>query len=176
MADAGPRAKAWAEQAESDARTAEALLKCPPPMRAEDVGCHVAAMCAQAVEKSIKGYVILNKGTPRLSHRADKYLPLLLGRSPLLRHKDHHSMLSALFDSATKADIRSLLDLTPGTLGKPNAPNTEYPWTDTVGHHLHPAGAVEFSSQSGVGRWLSTARRVSTILRKLIVAAGRGSP
>ena len=60
-------------------------------------------MCAQAVEKSIKGYVILNKGTPKLSHRADKYLPLLLGRSPLLRYRDHHSKLSALFDSAARS-------------------------------------------------------------------------
>jgi hypothetical protein len=103
MADTGPRARAWAEQAESDARTAEALLERPPPMRADDVGCHVAAMCAQAVEKSIKGYVILNRGTPKLSHRADKYLPLLLGRSPLLRCKDHHSTLSTLFDSLPHA-------------------------------------------------------------------------
>ena len=144
-------------------------------MHADDVGCHVTAMCAQAVEKSIKGYVILNKGTPKLSHRADKYLPLLLGRSPLLRYKDHHSKLSALFDSTTKADIRSLLDLTPGSLGKPDAPNTEYPWTDATGQHWRPAGAIEFSDQSAMGRWLATARRVSATLHKLIIAAGRGT-
>jgi len=174
MADAGSRARAWAEQAESDARTAEALLERPPPMRVDDVGCHVTAMCAQAVEKSIKGYVILNKGTPKLSHRADKYLPLLLGRSPLLRYRDHHSKLSALFDSATKADIRSLLDLTPGSLGKPDAPNTEYPWTDATGAH-RPSGAIQFSTRSTVGQWLVTARRVSATLHKLVIAAGRGT-
>jgi hypothetical protein len=29
----------------------------PSPVNNDDIGCHVAAMCAQAIEKSIKGYV-----------------------------------------------------------------------------------------------------------------------
>jgi hypothetical protein len=49
----------WFRQADSDARTAEALLSMPTPMQEGDVGCHVAVLCAQAIEKSLKGYVLL---------------------------------------------------------------------------------------------------------------------
>ena len=38
--------RAWFQQAQSDIVTAEALLNGPIPMRNEDVGCHVTAMCA----------------------------------------------------------------------------------------------------------------------------------
>lgn len=48
-------AKTWFAQAASDLRTATALLGAPPPVDKADVGCHVAAMCAQTIEKSIKG-------------------------------------------------------------------------------------------------------------------------
>ena len=50
-------------------------------MQEEDVGCHVAAMCSQTVEETLKGYVFLNGATPDLGHRPDKYLPQLLDAS-----------------------------------------------------------------------------------------------
>jgi hypothetical protein len=118
----------WFQQADSDARTAEALLSMPNPMQEGDVGCHVAALCAQAIEKSLKGYMVLNGATPAMNHRPDKYLSSLLTKDdPLLRHKGHHGHLSRLFDVATKAAVCRLFDLTPGGLGnRVDAANTEY--------------------------------------------------
>lgn len=42
-----------------------------PPMLEPDVGCHVAVMCAQSVEKSLKGYSYFNGTMPEMSHRPD---------------------------------------------------------------------------------------------------------
>ena len=123
-------AKPWFAQAKSDLRTAEALRTGPEPMLPDDVGCHVTAMCAQAIEKSIKGYVIVNGATPSLNHRPDKYLPQLLTKGdPLLRYRDHHSYLSKLFDTDTRHFIEVLFEQTPGGQGsRTDVPNTEYPW------------------------------------------------
>lgn len=170
------QADTWFAQAASDLRTAEALLGTPSPMLAADVGCHVAALCAQAVEKSIKGYVILNGATPKLGHRPDKYLPMLLTKNdPLLRHRDHHRHLSKLFDPSTTAAVGDLLDLTPGGLGsRTDVPNTEYPWK-VAGSWKHvPARAPEFGDSTALAQWLKLARRVHDSLKKLVVAAGRG--
>lgn len=97
-----------------------------------DVRCHAAALCAQTVEKSLKGYAFLNGTEPAMNHRPDKYLSLWLpdgGR--LLKHRSHHGHLSKLFDPGTKGAVRRLLDLTPGGLGNlAGAANTEYPWTE----------------------------------------------
>ncbi len=77
MSDHVARARAWLRQAGSDARTARALLAGPAPMDDIDVGCHVSTLCAQALEKSIKGAVVLNKQTPDMTHRADKYFGVM---------------------------------------------------------------------------------------------------
>jgi hypothetical protein len=168
------RAKAWFEQAESDARTAAALLKQPPPLKSRDVGCHVAALCAQAVEKSIKGYVILNGQTPKLSHRADQYLAPLLRGQHLLRHREHHSKLSGMFEPETRNAIRRLIDLTPGTRSDKDVANTEYPWSEAGGVQP-PAGASEFSDTVTLSRWVTVARRLAAELHKLGIAVDRFS-
>jgi len=71
-------------------------------MRDDDIACHVAAMCAQAIEKRLKGYVLLNRAEPAMDHRPDGYLVALLERAPLLHYRDHHRHLSKLFDPATR--------------------------------------------------------------------------
>lgn len=88
-------AKVWFSQARSDFRTAEALREfANTKLKKNDVGCHSAAMCAQTIEKSIKGYMILNRVEPKLDHRPDKYLPDLLTKgNPLLRYRDHYNHL-----------------------------------------------------------------------------------
>ena len=96
----------WLRHAQSDVRTAEAMFSMPSPMQPGDVGCHLAALCAQAIEKSLKGYMLLNGATPTMNHRPDKYLPILLMRDePLLRYKEHHGHLSKLFDPQTKGQF-----------------------------------------------------------------------
>jgi hypothetical protein len=167
------RAKAWFAQAESDARAAKALLAGPPPMAVDDVGCHVTALCTQAVEKSIKGYLFLNGQTRKMSHRADKYLKPLLSGGQLLRYKEHRGTLSALFDAEMRGIVHRLLDLTPGTLDDKDVANTEYPWTAPAGGYQVPAGATEFGNVGLLGDWAKAAARVSAELHKLGIAVDR---
>ncbi len=165
----------WFTQARSNFRAAIALSNTPCPMLSDDVGCHVAAMCAQTLEKSIKGYVIVNGGTPSLDHRPDKYLPQLLTKNdPLLRHKDHHSYLAKLFDLPTRKAVQRLLELTPGGNGNAtDTPNTEYPWR-VGGHWTHtPMGHSQFGS-THPNQWLAMTKRILDTLDKLAIAAGRG--
>lgn len=145
-------------------------------MSENDVGCHVAAMCAQAIEKSIKGYVIVNGATPSFDHRPDKYLPLLLTKGdPLLRHKDHYSYLSKLFDAGTKGAVKALLELTPGGQGRrTDVPNTEYPWQIDGAYTVAPAGSAEFSDESA-DEPLKLTQRIVNQLHKLAVAALQGA-
>lgn len=133
-------------------------------------------MCAQAIEKSIKGYVIVNGATPSLDHRPDKYLPLLLTKGdPLLRHRDHHAHLSKLFDPATKHAIKALFGLTPGGQGnRTDVPNTEYPWQIDGAWREAPAGSTQFGDDSA-NELLKLTKRILTTLHKLMIAASRGA-
>jgi hypothetical protein len=173
MSDHVARARAWFRQASSDARTARALLDKPTPMTAEDVGCHAAALCAQALEKSIKGAVVLNKQTPDMTHRPDKYFGVLLGAKQLFQQPALRSAFFGIFDQETRGRVRALLDLTPGAVVAKDAPNTEYPWPDEQGHKT-PAGAPVFANRELVASWVETARRVATELEKVAFALDRG--
>lgn len=165
-------ARAWFDQAESDARTGEALLVCARPMQVEDVGFHVAVMCAQSVEKSLKGYMHFNRTRPAMNHRPDKYLRLLLDDSgKLLRFPGHHRSLSRLFNRATKARLRGLLDLTPGGRGnRSDVPNTEYPWHDSEGIQI-PVGHPVFADRQTAAQWVRVAKQITRGLRGLVISA-----
>ena len=138
-----------------------------------DVGCHASALCAQALEKSIKGAVVLNKQTPDMTHRADKYFGVMLGAKQLFQSPVLRNAFAGIFDQQTRAQIRTLLDLTPGTTASKNVPNTEYPWTDAHGHRT-PAGATVFADRETVTAWVATARRVAVELEKVAIAIERG--
>jgi len=170
-------AKTWFAQAASDLRTAKAILGGPAPMHEADVGCHLAAMCAQVTEKSLKGYMVANRTTPSLDHRPDKYIARLLTKGGLLlQHEGHHSHLSKLFHPATKAAVRQLFDLTPGGRGnRTDMPNTEYPWKINGAWMHTPAGALELSDSKAVALWLKISERIYNTLQKLVIAGGRGS-
>ncbi|MDT8390160.1 MAG: HEPN domain-containing protein [Lentisphaeria bacterium] len=172
----GGEAIPWLRQAESDLRVAEALRQTPAPMRPEDAGCHAAAMCAQTIEKAIKGYMVVNGSSPKMDHRPDKYLHTLLIRdSPLLRHREHYSHLSKLFDSGTRSNIEALFALTPGGHGKrTDAENTEYPWQVDGAWREVPAGSNVFAD-SRVVSWLRLAKKVKNVLHKLTIAAQQGA-
>jgi len=167
----------WLRQAESDLRVAEALRQVPRPMRPEDAGCHAAAMCAQTVEKAIKGYMIVNGSSPKMDHRPDKYIHALLNKGdPLLRHKEHHPHLSKLFDISTRRAVGDLLALTPGASGqRTDAVNTEYPWQAKGEWRENPVGSLAFLD-SQVEYWIRLARRVKDGLHKLAIAAQRYDP
>ncbi len=144
-------------------------------MVADDVGCHVAALCAQAIEKSLKGYVYLNGATPAFDHRPDKYVVALLRGEPLLSYADHRAKLSKLFDATTKEIVTKLLDLTPGGLGNRNdVANTEYPWVN-AGSSIAPTVALEFGDITKTKARVETAKRVSSALHKLWIAVDRAS-
>ena len=125
-ADRRERSRGWLEQARSDFRTAQAVAAGPAPMELRDVGCHLAALCAQALEKSIKGYFVLCGNSSSNTHSVDKFVVTLL-RTKCGRLATQFSQVSALFNMAIKGTIRELVELTPGTLGKNNVPTTEYP-------------------------------------------------
>lgn len=167
-------ARSWFRQADSDVRTATALLQSPEPMTSADVGCHVAALCAQSLEKSLKGYVFLNGATPAMDHRPDKYLSLLLTAHGLLRFHAHLSHLAKLLDQPTRASIRELFDLTPGGLGHAcDVPNTEYPWMEAGEWQHFPAGCQKFQDMAALQDWLHAATRVCSTLHRLAIAAER---
>jgi hypothetical protein len=168
-------ARTWCRQAESDLRTAQALLGRPEPMTDGDVRCHAAALCAQTVEKSLKGYAFLNGTEPAMNHRPDKYLSLWLpegGR--LLKHRSHHGHLSKLFDPGTKGAVRRLLDLTPGGLGNlAGATNTEYPWTEGGEWAKTPCSERGIYELDFVKESCATAKRILDTVMKLVVAVER---
>ncbi len=169
----------WFLQAMSDHRTATALLAVPGPMRPQDACCHVASLCAQSIEKCIKGFVFLNGGHPSLDHRPDKYLTTLLTvNGKLLRHPEHYEFLCNLFDPHTKGIVRTLLDLTPGGGGRRNdVPNTEYPWVDsTTGKWSYaPVSAPEFAGSSLSSDWVRAAGRVCAGLHRIFIGLDRGT-
>lgn len=160
----------WFIQAGSDLRVAEALNEGPLPMKAADVGCHVAAMCAQVLEKTLKGCFLLIGMTPRQNHRPDKELHVLWMHPT--RHKAH---LSKLFDQSTREDVSELLLLTPGGQQNRDAPNTEYPWLDNGTTHV-PAVSECFQDEERIEAWLKLARRIYVELDKVRVAEALGRP
>ncbi|MBI4917949.1 MAG: hypothetical protein HY825_19080 [Acidobacteria bacterium] len=167
-------ARPWFYQAASDARAAEALVQRPAPLRREDVGCHAAAMCAQAIEKSLKGYVLLNRAEPAMDHRPDGYLPALLRGDRQLQYRDHRGRLNKLFDAPTRAAVKALLDLTPGGLGpRRDLVNTEYPWK--VANRWRLPAEEQFAPHAKLMAWLDAAKRVSGTLRSLWIAVDRAT-
>ena len=148
------------------------MLDRPAPMIDQDVGCHVAALCAQALEKSLKGAVVLNKQTPDMTHRADKYFAVMLGARQLFQYAPLRSAFFGIFDQATREHVRALLDVTPGAGRAKDVPNTEYPWEDAHGTVV-PAGAETFANPELLRSWVVTARRVSAGLQKVAIAIER---
>lgn len=170
------QARPWFTQAASDLRVAKALLAGHESLEEGDIGCHVAAMCSQTLEKALKAYVIVNRVTPRLGHRPDGYIRKLLEREgPMLRHRTHYGHLSKLFDQKTKREIIELFGLTPGGRGMGNDyPNTEYPWKEGGEWKQTPFAAPEFNDRRRLEQWFNLARRVNNKLLGLAIAAERG--
>ncbi|MCC7493181.1 MAG: hypothetical protein IT204_12565 [Fimbriimonadaceae bacterium] len=166
---ASTAARRWLEQAGSDLRVARALWRRPEPLLEGDAGCHLAALCSQAIEKSIKGYLVLNRTEFAMGHRPDRYL-LLLCQPRTVRHAAHLPHLSRLFTLERRQAIRELLELTPGALGvrRLDLPNTEYPWQVQGEWALIPAGHPIFADPARCEQWLKLARQVVDGLARLV--------
>lgn len=183
------RARPWLRQASSDLRTAKFLFhhaivddtaeetSDEGSVTGGDAGCHIAAMCAQTIEKSIKGYVILNRTTPALDHRPDKYLILLLTRTstnPLLRYPAHQPKLAKLFDLDTRAVITELFNLTPEARGnRSDLPNTEYPWQEDGEWRWSPCESLTFAKDTDWRKWITAASKIHQGLIRLFEAVRR---
>ncbi len=181
-------ARPWLEQAASDLRSARLLFRyvsdtqapAPDDFARPDAGCHIAAMCAQTIEKSIKGYMILNGATPKLDHAPNKYLPPLLSKTrpnPILYYQDHQRSLQSLFDQDTRAIINELQNFTPGASGqRTDLANTEYPWKEAGDWSHAPCGAAQFAEYEDWKRWIGVATRIHVCLHGLLASAQRESP
>lgn len=198
LAQALPQANLWMLQARSDLRVAKRLLGLWPidegvmvallenvpaylALERGDLGCHIAAACAQCMEKSIKGYLIANGTTPRLDHRPHLYIPRLLGNTEgdrLLRHKNHYAKLSGLLTTAVRGAINELFTMTPGGGGerRTDVPNTEYPWKDdpNEGYRHTPYAHEQFASRGRVNDWYVHTNAVYGGLSKLVLALASG--
>lgn len=143
-------------------------------MRVDDVGCHVATMCAQAVEKSLKGYVFLNGNDPKKNHRSDKYLPLILDPRLFLGGA-YHKPLVRVFDKQNRVRIKQLLDLTPGgSKANGDKPNTEYPWSES-NRTMKPAGAATFQDPGTQREWVRVAKQMCSELEKIVSVEERAA-
>lgn len=143
-------------------------------MEQGDVSCQVLAKLAQSVEKSIKGYVLLSQSEVKHSHRADRYLPVLLDRKLAFAEPTHHAKLATLFGLREKTIVRQLLDWTPGTLGKSDIPNTEYPWKQqSASQYQTPYASTTLVQGDALADYARVCRRIVETLRKLWFAYSR---
>jgi hypothetical protein len=127
----GDRAKgeAYQRQAESDYRIARCLRTLhngASPLC--DTRCHIAAMCQQAIEKSVKGLYIAFGMTPKRTHQvAGLIIDMVTVATTAIG-----SQLCQLFSPSAKRAVRELGELVPKS--NPNDPdqaarNNEYPFS-----------------------------------------------
>lgn len=166
-------AVAWLAQARSDARTAEAIAEGKRPMRPEDIGCHVALLCAQSFEKSIKGSMLLVGQTLTLTHEVETRIDSMLRQADI--RKGPWKLLRPLFDApGVRRLVLALLAWTPGAASAAD-PNYEYPW------RKHPTAVLEvpfghplFEDTDAQARWIEAAQTLSDGLAKIGEAIERG--
>jgi hypothetical protein len=175
------RATLWIRQAQSDANTAEAIASRPGKLDKRDVGCHVALLCAQSLEKSVKGCLLLVGVEAPLNHdvadKIDTILSRLLkgkgkGKGKLNGPVQH---LKALFEErGLRPAIAKLRAWTPGaaTCGEPNY---EYPWPAHAETQV-PTGHVLFEDPSDHFDWVLKAKSLSDGAAKVAEAMRRYPP
>ncbi|GEM_PF-5992290 len=167
------QSKIWLEQAASDVRVANDLFARIGQLQDGDAGCHIALLCAQAIEKGIKAYLVLNGRTNIANHRPDKELQPLL-RGLILQYPDHHSKLSQIFSPPIKATVRNLLGMTPGSKESgQHKPNTEYPWKQEGEWAANPVSYTPFQDQANLTNWLAHSKTIVIGLQKLIISVDR---
>lgn len=167
---------AWLEQARSDARTAELVMRAGSPLQPGDVGCHVALLCAQSCEKCIKGCKFLVGQTPTLTHDVEKEIDSMLRVAG--RHRGtaaQRRICDAFCARGVRRIVRQLLAWTPGN-AQPNQPNYEYPWTGAgSGDLATPCGHCLFADPNQRREWVLVTARLAEEAGKIASAVRRGS-
>lgn len=167
------RAILWIQQAQSDARTAEAISTRRAKLDERDVGCHVALLCAQSIEKCIKGCLLLVGGEAKLTHDVADIIDDLLGRvAARKKSKGSEQNLNELFRSrGVRKQIAQLLAWTPGN-ATPEQPNYEYPWPAHVETEV-PTGHELFKDLAEQSEWVIHAKMLSDGAAKVAEALRR---
>jgi hypothetical protein len=161
----------WLDQARCNARTAEAIAQQPRrPMLEDDIGCHVALLCAQSIEKCIKGCMLLIGMEAPMSHdveaRIDAFLQQAATRG---RRKGPEQQLAELFRArGVRRWARTLLSWTPGA-ATADQPNYEYPWPDRAEVEI-PCGHALFADADERDEWITHARTLSDGAKKIAEA------
>jgi hypothetical protein len=171
---------AWLYQARADREAAEREYTSMANAHSR-VWCHAVAKYQQAVEKAVKSIVAGLReagfwhGPPiGFVHEVERHMRWLV-RLP--RGGDQHSVqrsLVRLFDSNTRAGIRSLQALVPQapSVAEPLRRNTEYPFQDADGQFTYPAKPEEFSPQE-VDQFRALSHRLVESAHQVISALRR---
>jgi HEPN domain-containing protein len=167
------RAILWIQRAQSDARTAEAILTRRVKLDDRNVGCHVALLCAQSIEKCIKGCLLLVGGEAKLTHDIANIIDDILSRVAAKRKSTGSEQnLNGLFRSpGVRKRVTQLLAWTPGN-ATPEQPNYEYPWPARVESEV-PTGHELFKDADEQSDWVTHAKTLSDGAAKVAEALRR---
>jgi HEPN domain-containing protein len=162
---------AWIEQARSDARTAAHVMIAGRSIFAGDIGCHVALLCAQSLEKCIKGCMFLVGQTPRLTHSVETAIDSIVVQACQRRDGDVRKRLPELFRArGVRGTVRQLLAMTPGN-AEPDEPNYEYPWrADAARDSELPYAHTLFERVADQREWVRIALHLADETAKIVQA------
>ena len=165
----------WLGQARSDARAAAAIAKGGSPLDPGDLGCHIALLCAQALEKCVKGCMLLVGQTPTATHAVEKDIDSLLRAASGYRSgAPQFGLRDAYRASGVRRITKQLLDWTPGN-AKSDELNYEYPWRVTRAAELAtPFGHPAFEDPSDHREWVRVTTTLVEHAAKIASASRRG--
>jgi hypothetical protein len=153
------KAESYQRQARSDQRVARFLngernVRLPNG----DGRCHVAAMCQQSIEKSVKSLCIALKMTPARTHQIMDYV-IALTQGPYIPRL--RSQINRLFSSDVRVVIEELCNLVPKSNQEDpfqTSRNTEYPYLNRPGW-IAPCDSEAFNNNE-IARYLRVAGRI----------------
>jgi len=169
VSDRGTGAEAYQRQALSDFKVACCLSSLPPhSLSAGFRRCHIAAMCQQAVEKSVKSLYIAWGMTPARTHQVTDLITGLLRKPGGTKHGDGvRSQLHHVFSQRARWIARELDELVPkGVVVDPaqTARNSEYPFLANR-HWIAPCDAAAFRDVEIAKYLRESGRMVNGVVR-----------
>ena len=133
----------------------------------EEFWCHVAALCQQSVEKSIKALICFGNLDFPKTHHADQLLFFLMKRLSFLHFKFVNlKKLSILFGLQEKKIVKQLSDLAPQK--DVTKRNTEYPFL--VGKTWIAPAAPSVFTLTEIHLFLKHSRRIVFTANQIVSA------